>query len=261
MSGQIAGKRVLITKSQQEAGEAFNIIELAGGEVVPFPAIKIEPAGDFSRFDAIVRDLENYDYLIFSSANTVKVFAGRIRQSNINPDYERIEVICTGSKTAEACNIYGIPVSIVPEEFSAGGIINFMSGTSIKSKKIFIPCSELAGNELKTGLEELGGIVTQIPVYNVAGMPESQLSRQIELISERKPDVFAFTSPSNFRNFISIMGIDNPAEYFADSIVAAIGPTTEKSVAAININVEIVPAIYTLEALAESIINYLTLDK
>ncbi len=281
MSGLLTGKRVLITKSPEEAGVAFDMIESAGGEFIPFPAINVTPVEDFAEFDSKIRDLDNFDYLIFTSANAVKVFAGRVKELDINlnydnlnydnldydnpdcnnPDCMNIEVICTGSKTAKACVLYGIPAIHPPEIFSAGGILDFLNDKNIKNiiniknKNILIPCSKLSGNELKTGLEKLGGNVTQIPIYEVAETPADDLSRQIKLISERKPDVFAFTSPSNFRNFISIMNIDKPSDYFVNSIVAAIGPTTKASIIKSNVNVDLLPNTFTLEELVKSIID------
>ena len=52
------------------------------------------------------------------------------------------------------------------------------------------------------------------------------------------------------------MKIENPKNYFKDFIVAAIGKTTETAIKEFDVNVNIVPKIFTMESLAEEIISY-----
>lgn len=250
--------KILITRSLDDSKDIFEFLEMAGAEVVPFPAIKISPTENFNRFDLEVENLAKFEYLIFTSGNACRVFSNRIKELGIAPDYSNTIVVATGSKTAEVCREYGIQPNLVPEEFSAEGVTNILSEIDLTDKKVFIPSSELARTELKESLSALGASVLQLPIYRVTTTPRTELDEQISSITKTKPDLFSFTSPSNFKNFLTIMGIDNPSDYFEESVVAAIGKTTKNAIKEFNVNVDLVPDSFTIDAMAEAIIEKYT---
>jgi uroporphyrinogen-III synthase len=78
----------------------------------------------------------------------------------------------------------------------------------------------------------------------------------IEQLNSSKPDLFIFTSPSTFENFLQIMKIEDPVKFFKGYLVAAIGPTTRASIEERKVRVDIIPDEFTIEGLAKAIVDH-----
>jgi len=117
-------------------------------------------------------------------------------------------------------------------------------------------CSAIGREDLPKGLEELGAKIVTIPVYNVS-LPSTESTQQnIEQLNSTKPDVFIFTSPSTFENFLVIMNVNNPVSYFKNYDVAAIGPTTKSAIEKSKVRVSIMPDEFTIRGLANKMIEF-----
>jgi uroporphyrinogen III methyltransferase/synthase len=125
-------------------------------------------------------------------------------------------------------------------------------------KNILIPCSSLSRDELYTGLTALGANVKSVPIYNVVKNNIEELYEEINNL-KKKPDVFLFTSPSSFENFLSLASVEHILNYFEGSLIAAIGSTTENAIRDFNLIVNIVPKIFTIEGASEAIIRFFNL--
>jgi uroporphyrinogen-III synthase len=252
----LENKTVLITRPYSASEEAEILLKSEGAQVINFPTNKITPI-DINEPDyKIVNNWHEYDYLIFSSANAVQIFHDLTANSNQTDKTRHTKVIALGLKTALVCERLDIRVDIVPEEYSSKGIITELASKEILGKKILIPCSALAKSELKLGLEKLGAEVSVIHIYTVVPTNLNELHDEIEIILKNTPDIFVFTSPSTFNNFIKIMGLEKPADYFENHCVAVIGPTTKKAIEAIGVTVDITPEKFTMEEVVEMILNF-----
>jgi uroporphyrinogen III methyltransferase/synthase len=85
---------------------------------------------------------------------------------------------------------------------------------------------------------------------------KDEVKKHLERLINSKPDLFIFTSPSTFENFVSILGITIPAKYFTDFDIAAIGPTTKAAIEARGVKVDIMPPEFTMDGLVKAVINY-----
>jgi len=126
----------------------------------------------------------------------------------------------------------------------------------LKNKVVFIPRSAIGREELPKGLKDLGAIIKSVPVYNVSLPSGDKMKQSLEVLNNSDPDLFIFTSPSTFENFLLIMGIKNPVGYLGKFDVAAIGPTTKEAIENKNVKVEILPDEFTIEGLIKKIIEY-----
>lgn len=250
---------ILVTKSRLEVKNSLMKLINEGAELIFFPTIKIKPIYGTEVIDELMSESLKYDFIVFTSANAVKIFAKILADYKL--DLSRTKIAVVGKATAEECRANGIYIHIIPEEFSAKGLIKKFSQFGIDNKKILIPGSALSREELKLGLTELGAEVINLPIYDVVVNDLSELEDEYKIITSRKPDVFIFTSPSSFENYLKLMNINDPVDYFTNVTICAIGPTTESEIKSNQINVNIVPKIYTLEGVADAIIEYFNLTK
>ena len=248
----LKNKVIVITRDKTQAIESIKQLEALGAIVIPFPTIKIEPMDDYNEFDYFANRLSSFDYLIFTSANAVKYTVQRLNDLGIIIPID-ILIAAVGKKTAYECSKNKITVIITPRDYSASGLIEHFRRKDISGKFFFIPCSSIARDELSNGLGELGGIVKKTPVYNVTTPSMQELQPNFHMLNQQKPDLFIFTSPSTFENYITINNIEAPEKYFSSYTVAAIGTVTEKNIKSYNVNVDIVPEEFTMETLIEEI--------
>ena len=252
----LLNKTIVITRTVEQSKESSEIFKELGANVITFPTLDIVPPSSWKEFDKIVKSRTKIDFIIFTSAHSVKMFDRRCSDLNLTLDYSELKVTAIGNKTAAVCSRYNIPVHIIPQKFSSEGVVEELSGFNLKDKIVFIPRSEIGREELPEGLEKLGAVIKAAPVYNVSIPPEDKVAKYIEILKNSKPDLFIFTSPSTFENFLEILKINNPVKYFKSFDVAAIGPTTRTAIDSHYVNVNIIPKEYTLSGLAKAIVEY-----
>ena len=72
------GRRVVVTRARAQAGVLSQRITDLGGVVIECPTIEIQPPNDFLAFDRALARLDSYDWLIFTSVNSVEPFLARL---------------------------------------------------------------------------------------------------------------------------------------------------------------------------------------
>jgi uroporphyrinogen-III synthase len=254
----LKNKTIVITRTFDQSKESAGIFIRLGAEVIVFPTLEIAPPESWEEFDSIVKDKHNIDYLIFTSAHAVKMFRKRCVELgiNFNSDFVGTRVIAVGNKTKNISEKNNIPVHIVPEKFSAAGVVEKLSNYDLRNKIIFIPRSAIGREELPEELGRLGAIIKTAAVYNVTIPTPASINGQMMKLKNSKPDLFIFTSPSTFNNFLEIMNINSPKDYFTNCQIAVIGPTTKAAIEEKNIQVTIMPSEYTIDGLAKAIVDY-----
>ena len=252
----LINKTILITRTVEQSKESSEVFKQLGANVITFPTLDIVPPSSWKEFDKIVKSRAQIDFIIFTSVHAVKMFVKRCSDLNLELDYTGLKVTAIGNKTSAICSRFNIPVQIIPRRFSSEGVVDELSNYNLKGKIVFIPRSEIGREDLPEGLEKLGAVIKVAPVYNVSIPPEEKIGKYLEILKNSKPDLFIFTSPSTFENFLEILKIKNPVKYFKNYDIAAIGPTTRAAIENHYVNVNIMPKEYTLNGLTKAIVEY-----
>lgn len=252
----LKSKTIVITRTVEQSKESSAIFSELGANVIIFPTLEIVPPSSWKQFDEAVMDSNKIDFIIFTSVHSVNMFIGRCEELNIDFNFNRIKVVAVGNKTASVCKEAGIPVNIIPSKFSGDAVVDELSKYDVKGKVIFIPRSAIGREALPQRLNELGAVLKSVQAYNVSLPSREGIKENIERLDAQPPDLFIFTSPSTFENFLQIMKIDDPVKYFRNFIVAAIGPTTKASIEERKVKVDIIPDEFTIEGLAKTIVDY-----
>jgi len=252
----LKGKTIVITRAIETSKESAELFIRLGADVIAFPTLDIVAPDDWTQFDDVILNKNKIDFIIFTSAHAVKMFSKRLEELNESINYSMIKVVAVGNKTSAVCEKYGIPINIIPKNFSSEGVIFELLKYKLNKKIIFIPRSAIGKEELPGSLKELGAIIKSVPVYNVAVPSEQNIAPYINNLKKSKPDIYIFTSPSTFDNFLQILKISDPAHYFAGALIAAIGPTTRTAIESRKLKVNIIPDEYTIEGLVKTIVNY-----
>ncbi len=246
----LQGKRIVITRSADQALETVELVKKAGGVPVLFPTIEIVAPESWDPVDKAIARLHSYHWVIFTSVNGVRFFTSRMKELEVPLEELGRKRLCSiGPATGKALNNLGLKVDVVPERFVAESVLEALkSQGDLNGLRILLPRAEVARETLPIGLREAGAEVDVVAVYRtVRASPSDELKREV-LNSE----VLTFTSPSTLTNFVEIMG-EQAEEAFKNKVVACIGPVTEKRARELGVPIHLVAEEYTTEGLLKAV--------
>jgi len=250
------GKRVLVTRSREQASSLSEKIEDLGGEAWEYPAIAIAEPLDPSPLEQAIRNAGDYDWIIFTSVNGVKAFFERMAKLKIDiRKLADVNFCAIGPKTKEAIEEKGIMVQYVPEVFRAEAIVEGLKNTLKPGQKVLLPRADLARPVLIDSLKELDLDVHEVISYRtVKNTAESQ--ELLEKIINKEIHVITFTSSSTVKNFMELLKGKDTAELLRGVTIACIGPITADTAHQMGLKVDITAETYTIEGLVDAMVNY-----
>ena len=248
------GRGVVITRPEKQADDLAQLLIKEGANPIHFPTIKIIPPPDWRGLDAAIKNLEDYDWLIFTSANGVAFFFERLfaKAKDIR-DLKGIKICCIGPATAQQVESKGIRVDLVPKKFISEGILESFSGINLQGKKILIARAAKARDVLPEGLKKSGAKVDVVAAYVTvnSGKKKNEMEK---LFKENQVDVITFTSSSTVNNFVKIIG--RKFSLPKGVKIACIGPVTATTAKKAGFPVDIHQEEYTMEGLVGALIDY-----
>jgi uroporphyrinogen III methyltransferase / synthase len=252
----LAGKRIVVTRARAQAAALNRRIEDVGGIVVEFPTIEIQSPESFAEFDDAARNVETYDWLIFTSVNGVEPFFARLGiHGKSAASIAGIKVGAIGPETAKRLEEFDIRACLVPERYQAEGILEAVAPETMRGKKVLIPRAAEAREILPQTLRDWGASVNVVVAYRTL-LPAIDVAPLANLLSEGKIDVVTFTSSSTVRNFVRLFGDKKLSEIVAGSAIACIGPITAHTVELLGGRANIVAAEYTISGMLGAIVEF-----
>jgi uroporphyrinogen III methyltransferase/synthase len=245
------GKRIVNTRAREQAGEFSARLSALGAEVIELPTIEIQPAADYGPLDNAISNLNSYDWLVFTSVNGVSRFIERLDASKHDLRSLRAKVCAIGPATRAAIEKLHLKTDAIGEEYVAEGLLQALSGYSLKGARILLPRAAVARDVIPVELARRGAEVNVVETYRTAA-PAELAGRAKEIFgAARKPDCVTLTSSSTARNLVEAIG----ADALQDVRVACIGPITSRTARELGLEVAAEARTYTLDGLAEAIVN------
>jgi len=250
------GRRVVVTRPRAQAAEFAEQLEAWGAEVIPFPTIETVLPVTLAALDDALRRATDFDWVVFTSVNGVRVFFDRLREIGADVrDWHRARLAAIGPQTAKALQRYGVRVETIPEEFRAEAVVAELVRAGVSGKRILLPRAAAARDVLPVQLREHGAIVEEVATYTTtmpAFAPELRA-----LLLDGQADLVTFTSSSTVQNFAAIFQEQIP-QVLAHAAVGCIGPVTADTARQLGIRVDIQPQTYTIPAFVAAIVQYYT---
>src|SRR2546425_10883418 len=76
--GGLQGRRIVVTRAREQAGELVRALEARGAEAVHAPVIRIQPLENLGALSAALTGLSAYRGVVFTSRNTVHIVFDRL---------------------------------------------------------------------------------------------------------------------------------------------------------------------------------------
>ncbi len=250
--GWLAGKRVVVTRSREQAGALVGLLESAGAEALVFPSIEIIDPPDTAPLDEALRNIDVYAWVVFTSANAVTRFFAHMALADLDARHlHGLRVGAVGPATAVALRAHGIEPDFVPDEYVGEGVLEGLCERGVgEGTRVLLPRALEAREVLPDGLRAQGARVDVIPVYRTVTGPGD--SAVLERLQRGEADAVTFTSPSTVRGFLQLAGaVDRDA-----MVVAVIGPIAGRAAREAGLRVDVEPAEYTAAALVSALDAY-----
>jgi len=252
----LSGKRILITRPHHQAGDFRRRLKSLGAEVITFPTIEIRDPSSWEALDRAIRDVENYQWLVFTSVNGVERFFSRYRQLERDVrDLEGVQIAAIGSATEKAVAGRGLKVEVLPDEFKAEGLLQSLKGKVLKGTRILIPRAKLARDILPLELQNQGAQVDVVEAYETT-VPRGGQERLQLILEERPLDMIVFTSSSTVTNMVEMAQPGAQRDSLKHTAIAAIGPITRETAESYGFDVQVQPNQYTIPTLVDAIVSF-----
>ena len=232
----LAGRRVVVTRAAEQAGELVALLEGVGATAVVVPLVEI--VSEPTAVDALAAlNPAEFDWLVVTSPNGARAYLAMHSSAPLN-------VAAVGATTAAALGAGGLNVTLVPGDQSADGLLAvFPSGNG----RVLLVQAVDAQPTMAAGLRRSGWNVTGISPYRSA--PAHLTAGQ--QLAAMSADAVLFTSGSAARAWVGVFGQTTPP------IVVAIGPQTALAVEQAGLKVSLVAADHSLPGLVAALGSHL----
>jgi uroporphyrinogen-III synthase len=251
------GKVIAITRPLERSKTSADIIKSHGG--VPFvaPTLELHSSKTKSLMELCERAHE-LDWIILTSPeslNSLFKYCNDFKE-RLNPN---CRVAAIGPKTAQAITNYGINTELLPDDYTAEGLLEVFKDIPLKGKKVGLPRTFSARQVLPDGLKGMGAEVYLAEAYKSTLPQDKSLAHKlIEGIIQGEVDAVTFTSPLTVTNLFEIAGEKKEVLLKAlkedSTVVAAIGPITQKPLNENGVK-SIAPSNYTVKDMLERLME------
>ncbi|AWZ49572.1 uroporphyrinogen-III C-methyltransferase [Clostridiaceae bacterium 14S0207] len=246
-------KNVVITRARAQSSKLVEKVNDLGGNPIEVPSIKINEITPNEELEKAIININEYNYLVFTSENAVEIFFKKLGE--LNKDVRVLancKIAVIGNATANLLKKKGIIADLVPEKFVAESLLELLKEHIKETDKILIPRAKEARKVLVDGLKELC-LVNEIKIYETV-KENSQRESIIELLEKDPKALITFTSSSTVKNFIEILGEEN-LNLLNDVRLVSIGPVTSKTIESFGLKVYKEAREYTIDGVVKELIE------
>ncbi|MFN2462879.1 MAG: uroporphyrinogen-III synthase [Candidatus Dormibacteria bacterium] len=246
MSGPLAGKHLLVTRSEGKGGSLTEGLSGLGARVTEVPLIVHRAPSDPEAAREALAGAAAYDYAIITSARAVGASLKLL--GDTSPKGGWPPVLAVGPATARTARQAGLSVRLVPAEFVAEGLLRALDGMDLDGKRIIFPRAEVAREELPDELRRRGATVDVVPVYRTEPSPDAP--GRLRAALEEGVDMVAIASAS------AASSLASAAEGRPVPPLACIGPVAAQAAVDLGLSVAVVSEEHTAEGLVDAIRGY-----
>jgi uroporphyrinogen III methyltransferase/synthase len=254
MNQPLFGQNIVITRDIRGNAVFAEKILAQGGNPIQFDSIEIRDLTAAGNVQTVLQNLEDFDWIIFTSANGVSVtFAALAKMDKDARSFAQAKVACIGSETTACFEQFGIKADFVPAVFTSSELAKQLAeSTNLENKKIVMLRSAAAPKNLADALTKSGAIVADVGVYTVEP-GQNEPTVLIEQIKTGKIDWLTFTSPSTVKAFFAKITPQLVREHGVK--VASIGPVTSEQLTKLNVKLNAQAQPHTIDGLLDVLVK------
>ena len=253
ISSALAGKRIVITRSAAQSEAMARDLSARGAIPVVLPLVSFADPEDSAPLDAAIKGIEEFDWMILTSAQAVRALAKRseeLKRSLIGPE-SKLRIAAVGPVTAEAARRAGLPVEYVAETHTGVALAEELRGR-LAGGRVFLPRSDRANPYLPFTLKRHGADVTEVIAYRTL-RPTGEDQEKLREITEGAADAVLFFSPSAVQYFAELFGSEQLVSLQDKLAITAVGPVTANTLREAGVRQLVISADTTAAAVVQAL--------
>lgn len=252
----LEGKRIVITRAAPQSEALAKVLAGVGAIPLVLPLVEFGEPEDFGPLDIAIAQLEQFDWMIFTSGQAVRAFVARSKDlgASLLPPEGKLRIAAVGPVSAEVVRQVGLTVEYVARTHTGVGLANELGGR-LQCRSVLLPRSDRANPDLPAALKTHGAQVTEVVAYRT--MRPGEVDRQkLGRISAGEADAVLFFSPSAVQNFAELAGADHLLGLQNGLAITAVGPVTAEALRKCKVEHIVVAADTTSEAVVQALENH-----
>jgi uroporphyrinogen-III synthase len=258
LSQPLAGRRVVVTRTREQASDLAERLRQLGAEAVELPVLRITQKIAKESLADVLLEFGSYDWLVFTSANGVRFFFEEFRR--IFDDIRSlggVRLAAVGDGTARRLADLHLKVECRPEKATAEALADALIATgSLDHAKVLVITGNMNRETLVTKLEEARAIVDQLQVYQTEAVDLTDSPAAADFRA-RGADAILFASSSSAESFAAqgrAVALEPGAR---KPLAGSIGAQTSAAMKAAGIKVDFEAATPGLDELIAALVKKL----
>jgi uroporphyrinogen-III synthase len=207
---------VAITRPVNQAKKLTQLIQAAGGTVIPFPLIEITALTDYTAFEQVITNIADYDWILFISSNAVENSMPRLVKQSI-PKHLKFAAI--GPTTAQTLGEFGINEVLIPYShqkdgdkhtvrFDSESLLSLPEMQNMQGKKVMIVRGISGRDVLANTLTARGAQITFAECYQRIN-PQTNCAALEQAFAKQQLHSIVVTSSEAMRYLMDLAGETN----------------------------------------------------
>ena len=253
----LAGKRIVVTRAPEQAQNLLQRLRDLGAEALLMPTICFAPPTEWSALDTALREIVAFDWILFTSANSVRFFSKRMRELDLSrkiTTQSKLRIGAVGRTTAEVLASEGLCADYVGKDQTGEALITDLCNELV-GKEVLLPRSDRADETLPAALRAVGARITEVVAYRTQ-TPDHVDPEILAAIRRGATDAIIFSSPSAFYNLRDLLDKRELVTLAGNTAMVVIGPTTARALRENRVNVAIEAEEASSSGIAAAIVEY-----
>ncbi len=252
MSKLLEDKVFISTRPAGQSAELESLLSEESANLISMPTIEIRPLPLDEPSWLQLKNLDSFNWIVFTSPNGLKFFFARLfdLQNNYGlPEHLKIAVV--GKKTAAHLECYGTSAEFInlgntAEDFSADFYHRVSPG-----ERVLFPIGNLARSVIEDKISKKA-ICTRVLFYETV-IPSTINEGTLQLILSDQYDMIILTSPSGCSNLLKLVSEKMNTTKLR---LVCIGQTTSAEVIRSGLEPLITAGMANSQGISSAIINY-----
>ena len=244
----LAGRRIVVTRSEDQADGLAEALLERGAEPLLVPSIRSVPARDPAALADAARSLDGARWVGMTSPSGVRHGWPAVAAAWPGGLPAGLGVAAVGPGTAEALAQAGVAATFRPGEASGDAFAAELP--LAPGDRVVLLRSDIARAAIADGLRQRGADVTDAVAYHTITEADPA---DVDRALAARPDAVTFTSPSTVRGFLA--GLADLGRLDGVALVA-IGPVTAQAVTDAGLAVAAVPSDFTIPGLLDALVAH-----
>jgi uroporphyrinogen III methyltransferase / synthase len=225
-ASSLSGKRIVITRAVAQSSDLFAKLLRHGAIPTSLPLVSFSAPQDYASLDAALRRWQEFDWVLFTSANAVQSVVSRSKILGLTLDRAagRPRVAAVGPATKEEAAKSALRVDHVAKTHLGSALAEELA-MQLGNKNVFLPRSDRANPDLPASLKQLGAKLTEVIAYRTLPPGDVDRDRAARVIGA-EVDAAVFFSPSAVHNLADLIGKEVLTGLQNRIVIAAAGPVT-----------------------------------